>query len=101
MLTPFRGLSTVGMSPEHRSLRARMAAHASWANTEDPTARTQPARDRFAKRFLDQVDPDRTLPEAERQRRAESARKSYFAQLAFKSVRARAAKSASTEQRAA
>ena len=43
----------------------------------------------FEKRFLDQVDPDRALPEAERLRRAAAARKLYFADLAFRSARAR------------
>lgn len=50
---------------------------------------TAPARDRFLQRFLDQVDPDRTLPEAERNRRAEHARKAYFSALALKSSVAR------------
>jgi hypothetical protein len=41
-------------------------------------------------RFVDQVDPDRVLPEAERQRRAEAARRAHMAQLAFRSAKARA-----------
>jgi hypothetical protein len=36
-----------------------------------------------------QVDPDGILPEAERQRRAECARKAYYTALAAKSARAR------------
>jgi hypothetical protein len=40
-------------------------------------------------RFIDQVDPDRTLPEAERLRRAEHARSAYFTGLALKSAQAR------------
>jgi hypothetical protein len=39
--------------------------------------------------FYDQVDPDRVLPDAERERRATQARKAYFAGLAFKSAKAR------------
>ncbi len=45
------------------------------------------------KAFLDgferQVDPEGVLPIAERQRRAEHARKAYFTRLALKSSRAR------------
>jgi hypothetical protein len=35
---------TEGLTPAERSLRARMAAHASWANTSDRTARTAAGR---------------------------------------------------------
>lgn len=79
---------------EIRVLAARAAAHSSWAQTSDRSARTKPARDRFAQRFLDQVDPNRELPEAERLRRAESARKAYFADLARRSAAARKSKRA-------
>jgi hypothetical protein len=57
------------LSPEQRSLRAQIAAHSRWART-DPVEGTAPARRRFMKRFLDQVDPDRVLPKVERDRRA-------------------------------
>ncbi len=40
-------------------------------------------------RFERQVDPDGTLPEAERRRRAEAAKKAYFLGLALKSTKAR------------
>lgn len=72
------------LTPEQRTLRARAAVHASWANTEDRTARTAPARKAFMRRFEDQVDPDRLLPEAERQRRAKHAMRSHMASLALK-----------------
>lgn len=78
-------------TPEQRALRARLAAHTKWANTADPTAATQAARDAFMARFLREVDPDGLLPEAERNRRAESARKAYFTRLALASSRARSA----------
>jgi hypothetical protein len=77
------------MTPEQRALRARIAAHESWARTSDPSARTQPARDRFEQRFLRQVDPTGELSEAERQRRAASARSAYFTRLAYRSAQAR------------
>lgn len=40
-------------------------------------------------KFELEVDPDKVLPEAERQRRAEAAKKAYFTRLALKSVQAR------------
>jgi hypothetical protein len=40
-------------------------------------------------RFLNQVDPDRKLPEDERERWAASAKKAYMAGLALKSVAGR------------
>ena len=69
-----------------RSLKARAAAHTSWANTEDPSARTAPGR----KAFLDRFEREFAhLPEAERVRRAAHARKAYFSKLAAKSAQAR------------
>jgi hypothetical protein len=47
------------------------------------------ARQAFLDRFEREVDPDGTLPPAERARRAEHARKAYFAKLALKSAQAR------------
>lgn len=73
-----------------RALRARLAAHLSWAATADPTARTAPARAAFLDRFAREVDPDGTLPPAERERRAASARKAHFTRLALRSARVRA-----------
>lgn len=74
-----------GLTPALRTQRARIAAHTSWANTSDRSARTANARAAFLDRFEDQVDPDRVLGADERRRRAESARKAYFAALAYKS----------------
>ena len=81
------------LTPEQRSLRARIASHESWARTPDVSARTAPGRKAFLDRFEKQVDPDGELPPAERARRAEHARKAYFARLALKSARARRARS--------
>lgn len=77
------------MTPEQRSLRARLAAQARWAK-EDPAATTARARAGFDARFEREVDPDNLLPIAERQRRAASARKAYFTRLALASSKARA-----------
>jgi hypothetical protein len=72
-----------------RALHARLAAHALHARVADPTAHTAPARRAFLDRFEREVDPDGVLPPAERARRAEHARKSYFLALALKSAQAR------------
>jgi hypothetical protein len=81
------------MTPAQRSLRARIAAHASWANTSDRAARTAAARRAALDRFERQVDPDGTLPAAERAQRGASARKAHFARLALLSAQARRARS--------
>lgn len=85
--------------PDRRALIARMASHASWANTTDPAARTAPARAEFDERFLRQVDPDGSLPIEERTRRAAHARKAYFLGLAAKSADARRRKAEAAELR--
>lgn len=50
---------------------------------------TAAAREAFNSKFLRDVDPDLLLPEQERLRRAECARKAHFARLALKSADAR------------
>lgn len=77
------------LTPVQRTLRAKAAADASWANTSDRAARTEAARRAALARFERQVDPDGELSEEERQRRAASARRSYFRLLALRSARAR------------
>lgn len=80
------------LTPAQRSLRARLAAHVSWANTADRAARTAAARKAAMDRFDRQVDPDGVLPPQERARRAAHARKAYFARLALRSANARRAR---------
>jgi hypothetical protein len=70
-------------------LTAVDAARRSWANTPDRSARTAPARAALESRFADEIDPDRTLPEAERHRRAGQAKSDYFRALARLSARRR------------
>jgi hypothetical protein len=77
------------LTAAERSLRARQASYASWANTSDPSERTANARAAFHDRFECEVDPDGVLPEPERHRRAEAARKAYYTGLALKSAKAR------------
>ena len=96
------------LTPSERRLRGQLAAHTSWANTADRSARTQPARDAFFAKLCAHVDPDGVLPEDERIRRAEylrkaledkflaeaggdpqraeSLRRAFFARLALKSA---------------
>jgi hypothetical protein len=77
------------MTPEQRSLQARMAAHSLHARVADPAAHTAPARRAFLDRFEREVDPDAVLQPEERARRAEHARKAYFLRLALASAAAR------------
>ncbi len=76
------------LSPEERSQRARLAAHARWARTDARQA-TQPGRDAFMARFEREVDPDGTLDPVERLRRAGHARTAYFLRMSLKSAKAR------------
>ena len=76
-------------TPSQRVLAARVGAHSLHAGTDSRQV-TKRAREKFLARFDDEVDPDRVLPVAERARRAEHARKAYFARLALKSLKARA-----------
>jgi hypothetical protein len=50
-------------------------------------------------KFEEQVDPDGTLPPAERAKRAEHARKAHFKRLALKSARARSSRRAAVDQK--
>jgi hypothetical protein len=70
------------------TLRGRIGAYSLHA-THDPKETTKPARAAFMARFDLEVDPDGILPEVERARRAEMARKAYFAKLALASAKAR------------
>jgi hypothetical protein len=77
------------MTPEQRTMRAKLAAYTLHSKV-DSTKHTEPARAAFLARFEKQVDPDNELPEAERARRAEAARKAHFTRLAYLSAKARA-----------
>lgn len=78
-------------TPRTRQLRALAGRIGGYrkAALYDARQATLPAREAFARRFLDQVDPTRKLAEAERNRRAEAARKAHYASLALKSAKAR------------
>jgi len=79
------------LTPEQRSIRGRLAAQVRWSE-QDPVRGTAPARAASPSSlawFEAKVDPDSTLPPAERLRRAESARRAYFTRLALQSSKAR------------
>ena len=72
------------------ALRGRIGGFVT-ASRHDSRETTTAARNAFLRRFETQVDPEGVLPIGERQRRAEAARRAYFAALAVKSAVARAA----------
>lgn len=76
------------LTPTERVMRARMAAYMLHARY-DPRETTKAAHRAFNQRFVDQVDPNRRLPDRERHRRAEAARRAYFTRLAYLSARSR------------
>lgn len=80
------------MDSDARTARARLGAHVSWAKTADPSARTAPARKAAEERFEREVDPEGVLPPEERARRAEHARKAFYARIQLKSALARQAR---------
>lgn len=78
----------MALTPEQRTLRARLAAHTLHAS-HDSREITAPARAAFLNRLERECDPDGVLPPEERARRVEQARKAYFTRLAYQSSRAR------------
>jgi hypothetical protein len=86
------------LTPEQRSQRARIggysksAKYAGDVGTEAARAAGPGQLDYWQK----QVDPERTLPIAERQRRAEAAKKAHFTRLALRSAQARSGRKAAS-----
>ncbi|AZM53299.1 hypothetical protein DMA15_12455 [Streptomyces sp. WAC 01529] len=79
------------INTNERSLKMRIAAHTSWANTTDRSARTAAARKASHwTRFLDMAreqHPDATEQQIEQI--AESLRKAHFTELALRSAASR------------
>lgn len=69
------------LTAEQRSRRARIAALSQHAAGRTNTVI---ARAALFRRFEDEVDPDRVLPEAERKRRAEFAKRAHYERVTFK-----------------
>lgn len=79
------------LSREEASLRGRIGAY-TLHSKHDPKQTTEKARSTFLASFEKQVDPDGMLPEPERLRRAEMAKKAHYARLALLSARKRRGK---------
>lgn len=75
--------------PVLRRLASQKAAHTSWSRTSDRSARTLAARRAADARFEREVDPNNELTPEERAKRAESARKAWYAGIALRSAQAR------------
>jgi hypothetical protein len=84
-----------GLKLERASLLGRIGAHSAHSR-HDSRDLAANARAAFLETFLHQVDPNRELPEAERRRRAEHAKKAYFARLTLKSAQVRRAMAEAT-----
>lgn len=69
------------MTEAERRIVASIAAHSSWANTHNRSARTAPARAALDQKFLDAAGGDPT--------RAAHLRKAHFQRLALKSAQSR------------
>jgi hypothetical protein len=80
---------SVSPTATERTLLAQIAAHESWARTDDRSARTANGRKAMLDKFERLVDPDGTLPPAERAKRAKHARVAHFKRMALKSAQAR------------
>jgi hypothetical protein len=90
---------TTGFDPAEMALRGRIGAFVQHSR-HDPRETTAAARASFLARFEREVDPDGVLPVEERQRRAEAARRAYFARLALKSAQKRGKRATSWQRRA-
>lgn len=93
-------MSRTSLTPEQRSLRARIAALARWSR-EDPIANALRGQAGLLARFEREVDPNNELHPAERLRRAEARRREHMARLAYASSRARAARASAQDGEAA
>ncbi len=76
----------MGLNAAERKLRARLAAHAMHARHGLETS--SPGTAAFLRKFEVEVDPERELDEAERQRRAKAALRSHMAGLRLRQLTA-------------
>jgi len=86
------------LSPLDR-LRKSYAADASWGNTVDRTARTQPGRDAFLAKCEAEVDPEQKMSPEDRRKAALSRRRAHMKRIAVKGVEARQRKRADARKR--
>lgn len=87
-------------TPAERRLAAQIAAHESWAQTPDRSARTAKARAALMAKFEAEADPEGKMLPSERARRAEHLRKAHFQRLALASAKARRIAKESTKRAA-
>jgi hypothetical protein len=85
-------------TPSERSAIAKIAALTRHAHTDGREATAAARHASHVTRFEDQVDPDRVLAPAERQRRVQRARRAHFNELARRSANARRARTAQGSQ---
>lgn len=76
------------MTPEQRTLRARMGAYAMHSRNDSKVI-ARKANKTFIDSFEKRVDPNFELPVEERQRRAAAAYRLHMLRMAFRSVQAR------------
>ena len=85
--------ASTALTPEQRALRARLAAHESWASTTDRSARTAAARKALEDRFVREArERFGDLPPDELARRAEHLKRAHMTRLALASSRARSSR---------
>ncbi len=79
------------LTPSERSMRARLGAYAAHAahDTKETTRAAREASPVNVAYFEALVDPEGLLPEDERLRRAEAARKAHYTKMALASAIAR------------
>jgi hypothetical protein len=79
------------LTPAQRRQRAQLANDIRWSRVPYPerAAQTASARQALWAKYLNQVDPDWVLPEAEREALARRARRGDMRRLALKSSRTR------------
>ena len=82
-------MSTNPLTPSQRSQRARIAAHTRWAKEPDRLTATAPGRRAAFQKLLDEVDPQRLLPEAERLKRAKNAQQAHLERIRLAASRSR------------
>jgi hypothetical protein len=83
------GAATANFDPKRMSMLGRIGGYAQ-KRLYDPVDTTKAARSAFLRGFLADIDPE--LPERERLRRAEAAKKEHMARLAYLSAQKRQAK---------
>lgn len=86
-----------GVSDAERRLQRSSAAHASWANTPDRTARNAAARAAWEAKFERIVDPEGLMSPEARRKAAESAIKAHYREMARRSLASRRRASAAAQ----